>query len=133
MCRRRCRLLMLLATEQPAIYGHGSVRLMPPDATAHQASNRLVQGIAAARRPEAANGLTSVISRDASVRTKRRRVVNSVGRSAPCPILISATNATPPLRCPAARPPRRICILILFIPVAVVANISMLQLSLPRL
>ena len=59
-------------------------------------------GIAAARRPEAANGLTSVISRDASVRTKRRRVVNSVGRSAPCPILISATNATPlPGRAPA--------------------------------
>jgi len=65
-------LLLLLATEQVAIYGVGSSRPTPPDTTADNGRRR-------PHRPEAANGLTSVISRDASVRAN---VVNSVRRSA---------------------------------------------------
>jgi len=65
-------MLILLAAEQPAIYGRGSadhhhltrLQTTPPGRRYPPASEASLP-----RRPEAANGLTSVISRDASVRT----------------------------------------------------------------
>jgi len=72
-------LVLVLAAGQPAIYGRGSAsqqrhmtRLQTtparPSVRRHGAGADAAASVRS-RRPEAANGLTSVISRDASVRT----------------------------------------------------------------